>query len=462
MLEWIITNFLLTLLFLVMFTIFSYTTRGERPLHNILAWLLFAFLMPYIAIPLFILIGQRKLRGIPQKTITMDTTQCTKNLSGTHSTENLLSTYGVPAPTDNNKVTLLSDGIVTYSTIIDLFKNAKKNILISTYRIHNDQVGNAIVKLLTEKAQQGIQVYLLIDTVGGFMMFPRHKLKPLKKAGGDVRYIMPLFHTPFRGHANLRDHRKIIVVDGIYGMVGGINLGKEYLGPTPYKKRWRDLAMLMEGGAVNALISVFESDWQFAAAYKESKSYTRPAVSTEKFGNATLQVVASGPDLVGDNLYDAVLSEIYDAIESIYIVTPYFIIDESLKKAFLLAARRGVNVNIILPRHSNHPSADLMRAVDIRKLAEEGVKIWFYTPGMIHAKVMLFDNTLAIIGSANFDLRSLLVNFEISCFIYSSNEIQEIFQWIKLILTQCNHHTPSASRLRIMFEYLMQILKPLS
>ena len=462
MLNWIIDHLLLTLLFLVVFTIFSYTTRGERPLHNILAWLLFAFLVPYVAILLFLIVGQRKLRWIPQKNVTMDTHPCKKNPSGTHSMENLLSTYGVPPPTYNNKTSLLSDGVVAYDKIVELFQNAKESILISTYRVTDDEVGDSIVKLLTQKAQQGVRVYLLIDTVGGFMQFPRRKLKLLKQAGGSVRYIMPLFHTPFKGHANLRDHRKMMIIDGQYGIVGGMNLAKDYLGPTPYEKRWCDISMLIEGGAVNALLSIFESDWQFAAAYQESKNYTRPVVSTEKCGNAELQIVASGPDLMGDNLYDAVLSEIYDASQSIHIVTPYFVLDECLQKALLLAVRRGVDVNIIVPVHSNHPLTDAVRAVDVRKLHDEGAKIWFYQPTMLHAKVMLFDNTVAILGSANFDLRSLLLNFEISCFMYSQPEIQDISSWIQSILANCLLHTPNASRTRIAFEYMMQILKPLS
>ena len=462
MLDWIITHFLLIFLFLVVFALFSYSTGCERPLHNILAWLLFAFLVPYIAIPLFLIVGQRKLRWIPQKNITMDTHPCKKNLSGSHSMEYLLNTYGVPPATHNNKVTLLHDGIIAYDKIMQIFQDAQESILISTYRITDDSVGNNIVKLLTQKAQQGIRVYLLIDAVGGFMQFPRRKLKLFKQAGGSVRYIMPLFHTPFKGHVNLRDHRKIMIIDGQHGIVGGMNLAKDYLGPTPYAKRWCDISMLIQGGAVNALLSVFESDWQFAAAYKENKEYSRPAVSIEKSGNAVLQIVASGPDLVGDNLYDAVLSEIYDATQSIYIVTPYFVLDECLQKALLLAARRGVSVNIVIPQHSNHPFTDLVRAVDVRKLSEEGVKFWFYTPGMIHAKVILFDDTIAILGSANFDLRSLLLNFEISCFMYSAPEIKAISDWIQSIIKNCNQHTPSASRTRIFFEYMAQILKPLS
>ncbi|MSP53339.1 MAG: hypothetical protein EXR81_03700 [Gammaproteobacteria bacterium] len=462
MLDWIIIHFLLIFLFLVVFTLFSYSTGGERPLHNILAWLLFAFLVPYIAIPLFLIIGQRKLRWIPQKNITMDTHSCKKNLSGSHSMEYLLNTYGVPPATHNNKVTFLHDGIIAYDKIMQLFQDAQESILISTYRITDDSVGNNIVKLLTQKAQQGIRVYLLIDSVGGFMQFPRRKLKLFKQAGGSVRYIMPLFHTPFKGHVNLRDHRKIMIIDGQHGIVGGMNLAKDYLGPTPYAKRWCDISMLIEGGAVNALLSIFESDWQFAAAYKETKTYTRPAVSTAKCGNAELQIVASGPDLMGDNLYDAVLSEIYEATQSIHIVTPYFVVDECLQKALMLAIRRGVEVNIIIPKHSNHPLTDAVRVVDIRKLHDEGAKIWFYTPTMLHAKVMLFDNTIAILGSANFDLRSLLLNFEISCFIYSEPEIQEISNWIQSVLSKCIHHKPSESHTRIFLEYMAQILKPLS
>ncbi len=450
---------LLVAAFLISFIAFVFLTRGRRPIANILAWLLFMFLVPYVGIPLFLIIGQRKLTWITDKKREIYHPK-TCALNFTNPIERLICTFGAPAATDNNNVKLLTDGIATYHLIVEKISQAKSSILISTYRITNDQVGSAIVKLLTEKAKQGIQVCLLLDTVGTFLMFPRRKLKPLRKAGGSVRYIMPLFHTPFRGRVNLRDHRKIMVFDGHEAIVGGMNLAKEYMGPKPYAKRWDDLNLLICGGAVASLIAIFESDWKFAASNMEYKSYQRPQISDSQAGNALIQMIASGPDTVGDPLYDSIISSIYDAKKSIYIITPYFVLDDALQKAFMIAVRGGIDVNIIIPGKSNHPITDLVRSISIRKLHKAGAKIWF-TKKMIHAKAMIFDDTLGIVGSANLDMRSLLLNFEISCFLYSKPEIANLQNWVNSLLPNCTTTFKKPSLGRMWLEDAAQLLKPL-
>ena len=445
--------------FIICFIIFVFVTRGRRPIANILAWLFFMFLIPYIGIPLFLIIGQRKLNWILNKKRQI----CHEKQPPTHyknRIEHLLSTFSTLNTTHNNHVALLSDGIKTYQLIIEKIQAANSSILISTYRLTNDTVGNAIIELLIEKATQGIQICLLLDTIGSFMMFPRKKLKPLRKMGGSVRYTMPLFHTPFRGRVNLRDHRKIMIFDGHDAIVGGTNLANNYIGPEPYSQRWADLNLFIQGGAVKDLVSIFESDWQFAASNMEFKTYQRPAMSHSHTGNASIQTIASGPDTIGDPLYDAVISSIYGAKQTIYVVTPYFILDDALQKAFVIAIRRGVEVNLIIPAQSNHRIADLVRSISIRKLHAEGAKIWLYKK-MIHAKAMIFDDTLAIVGSANLDLRSLLLNFEISCFLYSEAEIENVQQWAKQLLPQCSTQLHKQTLVKMWLEDAMQLLKPL-
>ena len=460
MLSLTLFHIFLVLLFLFSFIAFVFITRGRRPISNILAWLFFMFLVPYVGIPLFIILGQRKLGWIIDKKRLMHNEQHEDASKFKNPVEHLLNTFGVHAPTQNNTVKLLADGVEAYQMIIEKIKQAEESILISTYCIINDEVGCTVVEALTEKAQQGVQVCLLLDTIGSLFKFPHRKLRPLRKAGGCVRYIMPLLHTPFRGRVNLRDHRKIMIFDGRDAIMGGMNLAMDYMGPTADPKRWTDLSLLIEGDAVSDLLSVFESDWKFAATNSEFKSYQRPSLKQPKAGSAILQMVASGPDTIGDSLYDAVISSIYSAQKSITIVTPYFIIDDALQKAFMIAIRRGLNVTLIIPKVSNHRLTDLVRAISIRKLRDEGAHVHRYNK-MIHAKCMIFDDNVAIVGSANLDLRSLLLNFEISCFIYSKPDIEKVIQWANGLLANSSTHFDKVSLGRMWLEDAAQLVKPL-
>lgn len=444
--------------FFVAFVAFVFVTRGRRSISNILAWLLFIFLIPYVGIPLFLIIGQRKLNWVLDKKRIKFANRNRIKKPESH-VELLLNTFGIMPPSQNNQVQLLADGEAAYQTIIKLIDQAKSSILISTYRIANDEVGSAIFEALVQRAKQGVQVCLLLDTIGNFGMFPKRKLNKLRKAGGCVRHMMPLFHTPFRGRMNLRNHRKIMLFDDQHAIIGGMNLTKEYLGPTPDKKRWIDLSFLLQGDVVTDLFSIFESDWQFAASNMESKEYQRPEIQYQHKGQSEIQTLASGPDTIGDPLYDAIITSIYKAKQHITFVTPYFVLDDALQKAVFIALRGDVEVNIILPRKSNHKIPDLVRSISLRKLHSEGANIYF-SPKMLHAKLMMFDHH-AIIGSANLDLRSLLLNFEVSCILYTRKDIQQLEKWVENVKQNCSTNLKKPSLMRMWLEDAAQLIKPL-
>ncbi len=454
-----IFHLLIILAFFFSFVAFVFFSRGRRPVSNILAWLFFIFLIPYLGIPLFLILGQRKFYWILQRKRELYIKNNSHSVPSTP-LEEFLSTFGSLPATKNNHVDLLGDGITAYNTLVREIGNTQKSILISTYIFTNDAVGKNIIRLLTAKAASGVEICLLIDTFGNLFRFPDYKFREFRAAGGTVRYMMPILHMPFHGHANLRDHRKIMIFDGKTSIIGGMNIADEYMGEKIDRNRWTDISILIQGNAVRELIAIFESDWQFASSKRYIKSYHRPVFTEETYGNSNIQMVASGPDSVGDRLYDSILMLIFNAKQSIYIVTPYFIIDETLEKAIMIAIRRGVEVNIIVPRKSNHPLTDLARAISIKKLYHEGAKIWFYRK-MLHAKLFVFDNTLAIVGSANFDLRSLLLNFEISCFISSIEDIQKLQNWINLLLPQCVTDLPKPSLSRTLLEDAAQLFKSL-
>jgi cardiolipin synthase len=266
---------------------------------------------------------------------------------------------------------------------------------------------------------------------------------------------MPVVHRPFRGHANLRLHRKIVVVDGKIGIVGGMNLAREYMGPTPFDGRWRDLSARIVGPAIGDLEAVFAADWAFAAGESLPLS---PVV--DGTGGARIQVVGSGPDVQSDRIYDAFLTAVYGARQRLWIATPYFVPNEELARAILLAVRRGVDVRILVPAHSNHRLADLAGAGYLRELEAAGAGVFAFAPGMMHAKVILVDDTLAALGSANLDMRSLFLDYEIALFFSSPEEVTALADWFASLWPACGRLTP-AGRARLAVEGVARLLGPL-
>jgi cardiolipin synthase len=262
--------------------------------------------------------------------------------------------------------------------------------------------------------------------LGSFWVF-YWRLKPLKSAGGRVAIFLPILRIPFFGYTNLRNHRKMIIADGDRAIIGGMNLAEEYLGPIPNSKTWVDLSLLVTGAAVDDLTTIFRNDWSFASG--ESLRENKLSKVFLDTGASRIQVVGSGPDVSSDPLYDSILSAVFSAEKRIWIATPYFIPDELLSKALELAARRGVDVRLLTPKHSDHFFADLCRGSYLKQLNQAGGQIYFYGPRMMHAKVTLIDDSYAVVGSANMDMRSLLINYEIGVFLYSPEVIQGISDW---------------------------------
>jgi len=222
-------------------------------------------------------------------------------------------------------------------------------------------------------------------------------------------------------------------------MVGGRNVAREYMGPTPYAKRWRDFGAVIEGPAAVVLGEVFTADWCFVT--RQLPDGTRAdshAGGAPNRGKCEIQIVPSGPDVPGDPLYEGLVSMIQQAERNIWIVTPYFIPDEVILRSLIVKARAGCAVTLIVPAKSNHPVTDFARRNFTRELAKAGGRLLLYTPGMLHAKAIVIDDRVALIGSPNCDLRSLFVNFEIGVLIYTQAEVAEIGAWIKELIKECS------------------------
>ncbi len=308
-----------------------------------------------------------------------------------------------------------------------------------TFILGRDDVGKAIMERLTARAAEGVEVRLLLDALG--CLWSRGRFAdPLRDAGGKVGVFMPVLPLRRKWSANLRNHRKIAIFDGETAVIGGMNLASEYMGPEPDSDRFIDTSTVVRGPAVHDLAVVFASDWEFAT--EERNVRHPPAPTNVDYGDAVAQVVASGPDVNGDPLYEAILCATYEANQRIWITTPYFIPDEGLLKAILLQARLGRDVRVVLPAKSNHYLADLARGRFLRELETTGAKIYLRESKMIHAKHILFDDHLTVVGTVNFDVRSLYLNYEVAMFVYSPSEITRTADWMQTLMRDSVPYTP--------------------
>lgn len=417
---------------LAVFAIARLMSERKQP-GNTFAWLFAIAFIPYVGVPLYLLFGGRKIRKLAEHKARL----CPVSPGEVAVPANagfaarVFTRDGACPPIGGNRVRFLTNGEDSFAALEQGLREAKESIHLMTFILGNDAVGRRIVKLLAERARAGVKVRLLLDALGSFPTSGRF-CNPLREAGGEVVKFMPVMPLQTRGSANLRNHRKIVVIDHRYAAVGGRNLAVEYMGPTPHRRRWRDLGAVIEGPAVRQVEEVFLADWAYASNQSLEKLRKElPAAWPATAGEADLQVVASGPDVTGDPLYEGILSLVQQAQRSVWIVTPYFIPDEVLQRSLMVQARAGIDVRLVVPAKSNHPITDLARRHHLRELQQAGVKVLLYQPGMNHAKILLVDGETALFGSANMDLRSLFVNFEIGMVTYSGGEAAAVRTWIE-------------------------------
>lgn len=472
--ELLLANGLLAALFsiagftLALFLIARLMSEKRAP-ANTFAWLLVIVLAPWIGVPLYLLFGGRKLRRLAErKTRVLPAlppgTPNPRPFAESPTAHTVISAGGTP-PVGGNTVRLLTRGEDAYAALEHHIRHARSHIHLTTFILGRDDTGRRLVKLLAQRAREGVTVRVLLDAVGS--MFAKGGfVAPIRAAGGRVGVFMPVLPFSSRGSANLRSHRKIAVFDHGTAIVGGHNLAREYMGPTRLAKRWQDFGAVIEGPAAALLNEVFIADWCFAT--RESADALHREIPAECFtatpGGAELQVVASGPDVPGDPLYEGIVSMIQEARDSICIVTPYFIPDDVLLRSLIVKARAGHRVTLITPKRSNHPIADFARRHYIRELQRAGADVQLYGPGMLHSKAMVVDNRVALFGSPNFDPRSLFVNFEIGVLVHSAPEVAAIRAWAEELARHCHPPKPDRRRSRFVgniLEDLSRLLAPL-
>jgi len=317
--------------------------------------------------------------------------------------------------TVNNKVKVLQNGEITFSEMLANINNAKEHIHMEYFVIKDSHIGRKFQQALIEKAKEGLEVRFIYDAVGSFRL-KKDFLNPLRDAGVQVEIFLPVT-LPFLGsRLNYRNHRKILVVDGKVGFVGGINIGDEYLGKNKKMGFWRDTHLKLEGEAVYVLQGIFLADWYFVS--KETIDDLKYFPPQGYCGEKIVQIASSGPDSYWASIHQAYFSAINSANDRVYITTPYLVPDEGILLALKTAALRGVDVRLLLPIKPDHRTVFWASKSHFIELLEAGVKIYQYGKGFVHGKVFIVDNSFTSIGTANLDIRSFKLNFEVNAFIY--------------------------------------------
>ena len=451
--HWILFHILPILGFFLAVMLLVHQNRAQRSPSGTLAWLLAILLVPYLGVPAYMIFGGRKIRRMIQNKASL---RLEPDVTGDR-----LITQGIGCIfplRGENRVSLLATGEKACAALIDLIDHAEKTIDVATFILGNDATGAAILAALTRRAGQGVRVRLLLDALGSYRV-SRRMLAPFLASGGQRAFFMPMMHLPFRGRANLRNHRKIIIIDNATALLGGMNIAREYMGTTVDKLRWHDLSLIVKGPVLADLHHVFCSDWQFAAKQETPKEDSHDLAGA---GAATaLQVVPSGPDVAGDPLYDDILTALFKAKRRVWIATPYFIPDEMLFKAICIAARRGIDVRIVVPQVSNHRLADLVRRSYLRQMQDSGVIICNFTPGMMHGKVIIVDDSLGVVGSMNMDMRSFFLNYEVALFIYDESVVKELDRWVENLMVQSSKGIKKSNVVVEFVEGVARLLAPL-
>ncbi|WP_417360792.1 cardiolipin synthase [Galbibacter sp.] len=316
-----------------------------------------------------------------------------------------------------NHAEILVNGEAKFKRLFDDIQNATSSIHMEYYIIQDDEIGSELIGHLCTKSKQGVEVKVNYDSVGSSLS--RGSLNKLKEAGVEIYPFMPIYFPRFASKFNYRNHRKIIVIDGVIGYVGGINIADEYVN-APDRGYWRDTHLRIHGQAAGMLQLYFLLDWNFVADQSvEVKEKWFP--KSGQTNQLPIQIISSGPDMKWSNIMEAMFTAINSARRYVYLTTPYFIPNEEISLAMITAAKSGVDVRLLIPKTCDSRIAKYATYSYLAILLKAGVKIYFYEKGNIHAKTIVADDVFSTIGTANMDNRSFHLNFEVNAMLYDGD-----------------------------------------
>ena len=401
-----------------------------RTEQGAIAWAVSLATLPYVAVPAYWIFGQsrfegyvtarrgdlQEVAGISDRAISATRAYAIPDDSVSVATRVASDLAGMPVVRGND-VELLVDGDATFGSILEGIEGAREYVLVQFYIVRDDDLGRELQAQLIRSATAGIRTFFLYDEVGSYGL-PSSYLNELRDAGVQVSAFNSRGGRRSRLQLNFRNHRKVVVVDGRTAWTGGHNVGDEYLGLDPGFGPWRDTHIRIEGPAALAAQLSFVEDWHWATGQSIELSW-EPHASSDSDDSAVL-IVPTGPADEGETASLMFVHAINSATSRIWIASPYFVPDPSVITALQLAGLRGVDVRILIPDHPDHLAVYLAAFSYLAEAGLTGVEFYRYQPGFMHQKVLLIDDRVAAVGTANLDNRSLRLNFEITAFVIDS------------------------------------------
>ena len=422
----------------------SHVRRQRRNPSAAIAWVVSLSLIPYIALPLYFFFGNRKTpRAQGMRPSNVEPFERVDGDSLAARFQLLAAGMGLPPADTYEAFVLHENGRAALTALLTIIRGARTSLSVCTFLLGRDAVGDEIQQALIASAQAGVKVRLLIDGVGIYLG-GRPCLKSMSAAGVEVAFFVSPFRSALEGRINLRNHRKLVIADGRHAWCGGRNIAAEYFSgdlTNPRKSTpWVDLSFDFEGSLAESIYQLFDRDWAFSTQTPFTESGIKKIIPKREC-EAKAQLVPSGPDQKDDTVYSLLVTSCFTARSCIQISTPYFVPDSTLLMALTLAARRGVSVDLLLPQKSNHWLAEIARHVALRELSSAGGRAWMF-PQMMHAKVVVIDDQLAMAGSANLDERSLFLNYELMIAFFEAKVVQQFAGWINQHIREASLYVP--------------------
>ncbi len=442
--HWATFHTLVVLFALWVYVAVSVARRQRRHPSAALGWVIALALLPYVALPLFVVFGTRKTgRAMAARRRAPLAPPATAAAPTTGKLQALAWGLGLPTPAGYHGLRIHEDGGASLQCLHELLRGARRTIDVSTFLLGRDEVGAALCELLVRRAAEGVRVRLIVDGVGRYLG-GRPPLDAFRQAGVTVALFVPPLSSRAPGRVNLRNHRKLALADGQWLWTGGRNLAAEYFCGKPLRQGrpaapWTDLSFDLRGEIAGRAQEQFDRDWSTASGAPAPAAHEAGAACA--FRDDAAQLVPSGPDQAEDTVYALLIEACFAAQGRIVAITPYFVPDQTLLMAFALAARRGVTVDLVLPRRSNHLLADMARPAAVREMVDSGVRVWL-APAMVHAKLIIVDDALALAGSVNLDERSLFLNYEMMIAFYRQADIARFAAWAERVRGTATMLTP--------------------
>ena len=429
----------LLLVFILHILIILLRESGEP--RKLTAWLLLAFMFPFVAILAYWIAehdyGARRMsrlirkefNGLPVLLAPSDPWRTeAERLRGYGKLRQMIGRISVYPPCEAKSARIYSEAGEFYRDLLEDMGRAEEHIHVQFYIFRDDGIGRQVMELLKAKAAQGVEVRMILDGIGS-LRFPRARLSELTGSGVQVHIFLPTMMSILHKRINYRNHRKIVVCDGRCGYFGGMNIGDEHRGLDERIGPWRDTQLRIEGEAVYALQHTFLRDWRLVSGEDLSsqvKYYPRGNGEAEDHGRTILQLIPSGPDQAEQAMFALFYGMLSVAASRIYITTPYFVPEESIMMALKAAAQSGLDVRLLIPGVSDTRLAKLATLAHIEELLAAGVRVYEYQRGFIHAKSVIIDSRIATVGTANMDMRSFFSNFELNALIYTRSVVEEL------------------------------------